>query len=143
MTLSMLVVTGLLWEWIALAIVVERGLCSNSGHCYALPDPVGTRVAWGVVAAAVSVVGSLFFAAALLVWRRRLEPRVVRWSLFAASAACVALAFILYSLSNVYYDGGEPYRSGDADVRLAVVPLLSAVAAAGLAAFVPPIGADA
>jgi hypothetical protein len=121
---------GLVSAWIGVVFAVNGGVCDNDGHCYALPDAVGRSVPWELFAAAALGVGAVFLFLAALSFAGRLSSRQAALVLGGGLGVCLVHSVVLYSLSNVFYDSGEPYRTGDRELLLVAVPLLPALGAA-------------
>jgi hypothetical protein len=59
----------------------------------------------------------------------RLAGQRARLTLLAGFAVCLVQSLVLNRLSNVYYDGGREYLSGERELLLAAVPLIPALGA--------------
>ncbi|MDX6533466.1 MAG: hypothetical protein QOF68_1210 [Gaiellales bacterium] len=129
-TATVFTLIGLVSAWIGVVFAVNGGLCDNDGHCYALPDAVGRSVPWELFAAAALGVATVFLFLAALSFAGRLSSRQAALVLGGGLGVCLVHSVVLYSLSNVFYDGGEPYRTGDRELLLVAVPLLPALGAA-------------
>jgi hypothetical protein len=124
-----LLLVGLVSGWIGVGLVAEKGVCDNQGHCYALPDAVGRRVPWELFAAASLGTAAAFLGLAVLAVMDRLAERRARRALLAGFAVCIVQSLTLHRLSNVFYDGGQPYVTGERKVLSAAVPLIPALGA--------------
>jgi hypothetical protein len=134
--ITALLTTGFALLLASLAVwSVSSGACDvDSNTCLGVPRVGRQTVAWQLVVAALALAAAGLAGLAVLLRRGRLSSAATMAALAAVIVISPVLAYWGYDRSNVYYEAGQPYRSGERPAALPIVLLLpAALAGAALA----------
>jgi hypothetical protein len=104
---------AVVFAWVAVAISATGPACdSGADACYGVPS-TGASVPWQVLAAAAGAACLVLIVLCVRSSRRRLGQGSTEIILASVCGLGAIVAAWGYDRSNVYFDGGMPYRQGD------------------------------
>jgi hypothetical protein len=100
------------FAWVAAAISITGSACdSDANSCYGVPA-AGVPMPWGVVAALPGAVSLVLLVLCVRSWRGQLREGTAKFLLASMCGLGAVVAAWGYERSNVYFNGGVPYRQG-------------------------------